>query len=161
MPNNIFFGKKVYFLLLSLILLIIFLSLFNFACLPVIDKCPFVNWLICFSGKQFNQYNWEKIGAKGYLIKNPIKIRAPFAGTFIYSPLVNINYQGQHLGVLGVLSFKSEQGQMELYAKKVELLKGHVATEQTVEKGEVVAKILPEAISFLNNYSFLKADFKP
>ena len=73
-----------------------------------------------------------------------------------------IDYQGQHLGVLGVLSFKSNnQDRVEIYADKVKLLKGFVATEQKVEKGEVVAEVLPGAIDFLNNYSFVKADLRP
>jgi len=128
----------------------------------MVDSCPFVDKSICFSGQEFNRYNWEKVGAKGYVIENPVKIRAPFAGTFLYSPKVNIDYQGQHLGILGALIFKSKnQDWIEIYADKVKLLKGSIANEQKVEKGEVVAEVLPGAISFLNNYSFVKADLTP
>jgi hypothetical protein len=144
-----------------LVFLIVCLWLINLVYLPMVDRCPFVDQRICFSGQEFYQYNWQKVGAKGYVIESPVKIRTPFAGTFLYSPMVNIDYEGQHLGVLGVLIFKSSQGRVEIYAEKIELLKGFVGKEQEVKKGEIVAEVLPGAISFLNNYSFVKADLTP
>ena len=160
LPAQGLLAKKAYLLIPLLLLLIIFLLAFNYLYLPWADKCIFENVLVCLQGKKFEKYNWQgNLAAQAYNLKNPVKIKAPLDGQFLFSPKTNINYKGEHLGVAITLDFKSEKmGVIEMVvAGKAKLLKGNIADWQEVKKGEIVAEIYPDGIQFLDNFSLIKA----
>jgi len=150
-------NKKGLLLILLLSLLSGTLLLFNFVVLPLKSDCLFDNFLVCLSGGKYEKYNWKgEFAARAYKLKDHVRVKAPLDGWFVYSPSGTINFQGKEVGVTPVLVFRSEkEGMIKLYVAEANLLKGQVAVEQEVKKGELVAEILPGKIGFLDNYSLV------
>lgn len=142
-----------------LVLAVAGLTLFNFVYIPRVKNCLFVNKIVCFTGSKFEKYNWQDdLAGVGYKLTQPQKIQAPFDGWMVLSPFVNINYQGETVGVAEAMEFHSDSlGTMMVVVEKANLLKGRLAERQPVVKGEIVAEILPEKISFMDNFSFIQS----
>ena len=157
-PVRGLFAKKTYLLLLLLLFLILFLLLFNYVYWPWMSRCLFTNSLVCLKGQKYKKYNWT---GKGFKLSEPRKVKAPFSGTFVYSPSGTMNYEGELAGVTGVIVFTdTDLGMIKLYVGEVNLLKGEVAVQQSVVKGEVMAEVLPQGIEFLDNYSAVEIDLR-
>jgi len=159
--SNSAHSSKILILIVFLVIVILGLVLFNFVYIPRVKNCIFVNKLVCLKGSRFNKYNWQgKLAGIGYKLIKPQKIKAPFDGWFILSPVANINYQNETLGVAEAIQFNSDNfGTMMLVVGRADLLKGQLAERQSVVKGEIVAEILPEGISFLDNFSLIQSSF--
>lgn len=143
--------KKAHLLLSLLIFLIVLLLLFDFICLPRLESCLFVDPWVCLKAKNYKKYNWA---GKGFRLNKPQKVKAPFSGNFVYSPSGTMNYEGGQVGETGVLVFENKDfGMIKLYVEEIRNLRGQVAVQRKVEKGEVVAEVLSQGIEFLDNYS--------
>ena len=115
------------------------------------EKCLFTNPLVCLSGRKYKKFNWE---GRGFKFKSAQEVKAPFSGSFFYSPSGTINYEGKEAGVTGVIVFKNENlGMIKLYIGEINKLWGETAVEREVKKGEIVAEILPKGIEFLDNFN--------
>ena len=66
------------------------------------------------------------------------------------------------MGHTPVLTFRQDDGRkVNFYVETANLLIGEIATEQRVQKGVVVAEVLPGKIDFLDNYSLVQVNLPP
>ena len=159
LPSNDTHSSKIWILIVFLVMVVSGLVLFNFVYIPRMKNCIFVNKLVCLKGTKFNKYNWQgDLKGIGYKLIKPQKIMAPFDGWLVLSPVANINYQNETLGVAEAIQFDSDDfGSMMLVVGRANLLKGRLAERQSVVKGEVVAEVMPDEIPFLDNFSLIQS----
>jgi hypothetical protein len=152
--------QKILFLTLTIInLVVIFASYFI---ISTFSGCVFAQKKECIKGIKYQKYNWDATVAKSHNPDSPIIITAPFDGSALFSPTGIITYEGKLVGKTPTLTFKSENGEViKIYVAKANLLKGELAVEQKVSKGEAILEVLPEKIEFLDDKSIVVITQKP
>ena len=148
----------VFLSLLALVLAVVCLVV-----IPKLENCFFSERMVCLQGRKYEKYNWRgDLTAQVYHLKKPLRIEVPFDGWFVYSLFGFVNYQGENMGHTPVLTFRQDDGRkVNFYVETANLLIGEIATEQRVQKGVVVAEVLPGKIDFLDNYSLVQVNLPP
>jgi len=121
--------------------------------------CLFADRKVCLRDRRYEKYNWRGgLTAKAYSFQESQVVKAPFDGVFSYSLSGLVNYEGREVGRSPVLKFYDSEngGVVKLYVSRAELVKGQAGVARKVEKGEVVAKVYPEGVGFLDGYSAVR-----
>jgi len=150
-----FFRAKI---LIGVAILVALIALGTYFYFSKTRNCIFVNRNICLVGEKYQKYTWTgDLAAQAFKFKKEQKIKAPFDGTFTYTPIAYVNFEGETRGSTSVIVFTDKAGnKIRLYAQKISLLLGSSGNMTTVKKGKSVAKIKPVPISFLDDYNAVK-----
>jgi len=150
-----FFRAKT---LIGIVILVALIALGTYFYFSKTRNCIFENRSICLVARKYQKYTWTgDLSAQAFKFKSEQKIKAPFDGTFTYTPIAYINFEGETKGSTSVIVFTDKAGnKIRLYANKIDLLLGSSGNMVTVKKGKIVAKIKPTPISFLDDYNAVK-----
>ena len=121
-------------------------------------NCIFANRNTCLVGRKYQKYAWQgDLAAQAFKFKKEQKVKTPFDGTFVYTPITYINFESETKGATSVIVFTDIAGnKTKIYADEINLLIGQSGNVTKVKKGDIVAKIKPVPISFLDNYCAVK-----
>lgn len=135
--------------------------LYKFIINAKLRNCVFVEEKICWHGKKYDKLSSEKdIKAEAFSLDKVQEIKAPFDGYFSYSPSGKAVVDGNYFGKTPTLVFYNNNQRVKLLVAEAEQLKGQTSLATRVKKGDIVAKIYPGKIDFLDGYSVIQVSIK-